>query len=196
MTGWRATWVVARVWGARPIGLALVGMGALAALWQGRLAVPMRRDVAELVWPLAPLLLGFTVPSAAARAWTAEERVAPRSGWLRRLTFVGAVSGVAVVACASLTLLHPFSVLARNAALLVGVGLAGAVLLPASLRWFPPVMVPIAMWLWGARSAGEPAAAWAVLLHRSGSFPALWVAAACFVTGVVLYVLLPRPLAD
>ncbi|MGH9039134.1 MAG: hypothetical protein ACRDZ3_02780 [Acidimicrobiia bacterium] len=196
MTGWRAAWTVARVWGVRQVVAALAGTAVLATLWQGRIAVPMRRDVAEMIWPLAPCLLAFTVPSVAARAWTAEERVAPRSGWLHRLAFVGGVTGLAAAACAALAVLHPFSVLARNTAFLVGLALTGAVLLPASARWVPPVMVPISMWLLGGRPVGLEPAGWAVLLHDGDSAVASWAAAVSFAVGLGLYVARTRPIAE
>jgi hypothetical protein len=187
-----AGFLVARAWGLKPMGKALAGVVVLSVAWRGPLTVPGRRDVAEMIWPLAPCLLAVVVPAVAARAHTDQERCAPRSGPCRRLAFVAALVVMAVGLASGLAVLHSFAVIARNTLFLCGMALAGTVLLPPSTRWIPPSFVPIAMWLLGARSAGQDPAGWAVLLHDSGSVPAAWVTAAFFVAGTGLYVTLDR----
>jgi hypothetical protein len=185
--------LVARAWGVKPLAAAIGGTIVLSTLFRGPLSVPGRRDVAEVIWPLAPCLLALTIPRVAVRAYADQERCAPRSGWRRRLCFVAAVTASVIAACGLLALLHPFSVLVRNSLLLAGVGFASTVVLPASTRWIPPSMLPIVSWLLGARSAGEPPAGWAVLLHRPGSALATQASIAIFVLGAGLYVAAARP---
>lgn len=193
--GWLTTaTLVARAWGAKQLAASLLGVFLLGAAWQGPVSVPLRRDVAEIIWPFAFCLLAFTIPRVAERAWDDLERCSPRSGSRRRLGFVVASVTVVLLTSLALSLLHPFAVLFRNGMLLVGVGLASSVLLPASTRWIPATLYPILSWLLGARSAGEPAAAWAVLLHGSGSQVAAKAAAASFVIGSAVFVLAGRPL--
>ncbi len=186
--------LVARAWGLKPVAKALIGVVVLSVAWRGPLAVPGRRDVAELIWPLAPCLLAIVVPAAADRAHTDQERCAPRSGPRRRLVFVGALFATTLALASGLAALHPFVVVGRNTLLLCGIALAGTVALPASTRWIPPSFIPIVMWLLGARSAGQDPAGWAVLLHDPSSFPAACVAAVFFLAGAGLYVASERPL--
>lgn len=188
----RTTVLVARAWGLRQLGIALAGVFVLSVAWRGPVSVPGRRDVAELIWPLAPCLFALVVPTVAA-AHTDQERCAPRSGWARRLGFVAGLVAASFALAAVLAAVHPFVVVARNTLLLCGVSLAATVVLPASTRWIPASFYPIVSWLLGAASPGEPPAGWAVLLHEAGSRPAAWTAAACLAIGAGLYVLVNRP---
>ena len=185
--------LVARAWGLKPMAKALAGVVVLSAAWRGPLAVPGRRDVAEIIWPLAPCLLAIVVPTAAARAHTDEERCAPRSGRLRRFVFVAVLAVTALALGSGLGVLHSFTVIARNTLFLFGLGLIATVLLPSSTRWIPASFLPIVTWLLGARSAGQDPAGWAVLLHDGGSAVAAMAAAACFAAGAILYVAVDRP---
>lgn len=193
MSDVRTAVLVARAWGLRQLGIALGGVVALSVAWQGPVSVPGRRDVAELIWPLAPCLFALVVPTVAARAHTDQERCAPRAGWARRLAFVAGLAAASLGLAGVLAAAHPFAVVARNALLLCGVSLAGTVLLSPSTRWIPASFYPIVSWLLGARSAGEPPAGWAVLLHEASSGAAAWTALTCFTAGAALYVWLDRP---
>jgi hypothetical protein len=158
--------------------------------------VPLRRDVAEIIWPFAFCLLALVIPRVAVRAWDDRERCSPRSGWVGRFGFVTAMVVVVLLTSSILALLHPFAVLARNGLLLVGIGLASTVLLSASARWIPVTLYPIVSWLLGARPGGEPAAGWAVLLHAPGSPVAARVALTMFLLGAAVYVVTGRPLRN
>jgi hypothetical protein len=194
LTGLRTGLLVGRAWGLKPMAKALAGVVLLSVAWRGPLTVPGRRDVAELIWPLAPCLLALVVPAAAARSHNDQERCAPRSGPQRRLAFVGVLVVTAVALASGLGVLHSFVVVARNTLLLCGIALAGTVLLPPSTRWIAPSFIPIVMWLLGARSAGQEPAGWAVLLQDAGSAAAAVAALACFAVGAGLYVAFERPL--
>ncbi|MGH9035144.1 MAG: hypothetical protein ACRD0O_05215 [Acidimicrobiia bacterium] len=186
--------LIARTWGLRPLGLGLAGVVVLSSAWQGPVSIPVRQDVAEVVWPLAPCLFALVIPGVAARAHTDQERCAPRSAWRRRAVFVGVLGAGMLLAATLLSIFHPFSVVARNGLLLVGLALACTIGLPQSTRWIPVSFFPIVTWLLGARSAGDDPAGWAVLLHAPGSAPAFWAATGCFLAGTVLYVVAERPM--
>jgi hypothetical protein len=194
LTAPRTALLVARAWGVKPMAKALVGVVVLSAAWRGPLTVPGRRDVAEMIWPLAPCLLAIVVPAAAARAHSDQERCAPRSGLMRRVAFVGILVATAIALAAGLGILHSFVVIARNSLFLCGLGLAASVLLPLSTRWIPASFIPIVMWLLGARSTGQDPAGWAILLHDGRSAPAAVAAALCFAVGAVLYIAADRPM--
>lgn len=185
--------LISRAWGFRPLGLGLAGAVVLSSAWQGPVSIPVRQDVAEVVWPLAPCLFALVIPGVASRAHTDQERCAPRSGWLRRAAFVAALATAVLLSAGLLAVFHPFEVVLRNGLMLVGLALAGTVVLPDSVRWIPVSFFPIVTWLLGARSAGQPPAGWAVLLHAPGSAPASWAAAGCLLVGTLLYVGADRP---
>lgn len=188
----RTALIVARAWrGARLLAAALLVV-AVARLWRLPVDVPGRDGVAEVVWPLAPVVIAAVVPGCATTVAGDLERTAARGP--RRL------AGLAILGLAAVAVLASFGggagdrgmalVLGRNAALLAGIALLAVVAVPPGAAWVPVTLVPMLTWLHGARGVGVAPARWAWLLQPPSARPALLGSVALLVAGAGAFALL------
>jgi hypothetical protein len=155
--------------------------------------IPLRDGLSSVIWPLAPVLVAAAVPGSAATMHRDLERSAVRPLLASKSLLAMTIVIVASVVAAIGGLLFDLEVVARNTAMLVGIGFLVTAWFPAWSRWLPVVFLPMAMWLLGARPSWLPPASWAVLLHPAGSGRATMIALVCALAGVASYLLRELP---
>ena len=177
------------------------GLGALAAAEillavlvrpGGNLPAPL--GGAAVTWPLlsclAPLGLVATWPGPLA----ALERVSVRGPWPPALTRLALAALVVLAATAAVAATAPADSqpvagdgLApwRNAALVSGLALAGAALLPGLVAWLPSAGYVLACAAVGVPQFSEPHG-WTIVLRRPDDAAALWIGVAALAVGLAL----------
>lgn len=184
--------VAARVWGFHR---AAAGAAVMIGLWRAVTdpihVVGRSDDVLWVAAPLVPAIIGALVPATAEVAYSDQERLTAQPARLRRL---GAVLGLTVLGVGAALLGgggERWIEYSRNVGLALGLGLLATWALPRSLNWLPVVGYTVASWLIGAAPAGQPPAAWALLLHGPDSPAAMAVAAGLYAAGAGIYLLRP-----
>jgi len=176
------------------IGL-VVNVLALAAILavvpRGVIAVPGRQDVSSVIWPLAPAVIAFWVPSVLNAAYITTHLSAPRSRRSRLAVLVITCALVFAVLCFGPD--RSLVPLIRNASFEIGLALMSCVFLPTWSAWIPVAFTPMVMWLMGTHAFGPPSA-WAILLAPRDDRWASLVSSFLLAIGSTMFVLRREPL--
>jgi hypothetical protein len=169
MRGLATPLIIARRWKAPGIVVAIALVWLLWGVIANPIEVPGRTSVAADVWPLLPVLPALIVLDTAYSFADPIERTAARSRVVRKGTHV-LMSSAAVALLTAFTPPHvEATVVARNAALAVGLAYLLSTFVMRSYALVLLAMLPAASWLLGSESPGHPPASWAWMMHGTES---------------------------
>lgn len=161
--------------------------GLLLRAFPDPVDVPGRQGGVEWVlYPVVPLILASLLPQSLVRCRENMELLSGRFGVVGR-TFMAV--GVAVSLIATTTVVTGVWLWqnVRNAAAAVGLACL-CVMLPAAVRWVPPVLLAIVVWLVGVPSPGLEPPEWAMVLSASTSVVSAVVCTGVAAVGIGVFV--------
>ncbi len=173
---------ILRVWQLERFLGACVLFGIVLRAFPEPVDVPGRQGGVEWVLhPIAPLLLASMLPSSLARCGEYMEVLSGKFGPRGRTIIILGASATLLGATTAMTGVFIWQS-ARNSALSIGLACVCSIILPATMRWVPLVVLAITVWLLGVPPPGDAPPMWAVVLSPGTS---VFAAAVCVTVAAV-----------